>query len=87
MPPAPPSDIEGHECYYIEGIASLCVYIHSAHPNTQFSILMHRPRIASTIEIVFQMYSVHYLLHGNTADVDFEDGNSVLGPSKGEDKN
>jgi hypothetical protein len=30
---------------------------------------------------------VHYLLGGNTADIDFEDDNSLLGESEGENEN
>jgi len=29
---------------------------------------------------------VYYLLHGNCADIDFEDNNSRLGESEGEDE-
>jgi hypothetical protein len=36
MPRAPHGDHDGHESYEIEGMPSLCVYIHSSHPNTPF---------------------------------------------------
>jgi len=45
------------------------------------------PRIASTMKIVFQICGVHYLLRGNTTDIDFEDDNCLLGESEGEDEN
>jgi hypothetical protein len=45
------------------------------------------PGIARAIKILFQICWVHYLLRGNTADVDFEDDNSLLGESEGDDKN
>jgi hypothetical protein len=48
---------------------------------------MHMPRIASAIKILFQICWVHYLLRGNTTDLDFEDDNSLLGESEGEDQN
>jgi hypothetical protein len=48
---------------------------------------MHMPRIASVIKILFQICWVHYLLRGDTADVDFEDDNSLLGESGGADEN
>jgi hypothetical protein len=48
---------------------------------------MHLPRIASTIMILFQICRVHHLLRGNTADIDFEDDNSLLGESEGADEN
>jgi len=35
-PCVPPGDSDGHESYEIEGMPSLCVYIHSSHPNTPF---------------------------------------------------
>jgi len=36
MPPAPPRDTEGNECYKMEGMPSRCVYMHSPLPITQF---------------------------------------------------
>jgi len=45
------------------------------------------PRIASAIKILFQICWVHCLLRENTADIDYEDDNSLLGKSDGEDKN
>jgi len=48
---------------------------------------MHLPRIASALKILFQICWVHYLLRGNTADIDFEDDNSFLGKSEGADEN
>jgi len=51
-----------------------------------FSMIMHMPRIASPIKILFQICSVHYLLCGYTADIDFEDDNSLLSQSEGEDE-
>jgi hypothetical protein len=47
---------------------------------------MYMPSIASMIKIVFQIGWVHYLPRGNTADIDFEDDNSLLGESQGDDK-
>jgi len=35
-PPAAPGVTDGHESYEIEGTPSMCVYIHSPLPNTQF---------------------------------------------------
>jgi hypothetical protein len=35
-PCAPLGDSDGHESYEIEGMPSLCVYIHSSHPNPPF---------------------------------------------------
>jgi len=35
-PPAPPDDTEGNEGYYIKGMPSRSVYMHSSLPNTQF---------------------------------------------------
>jgi len=43
-------------------------------------------RIESAIKIVFQICWVHYLLRGNTTDIDFEDDNSLLGESEREDE-
>jgi hypothetical protein len=48
---------------------------------------MHLPRIASKINISFQICWVHYVLHGNTADIDFECDNSLLSEYEGEDDN
>ena len=48
---------------------------------------MHMPRITSVKRILFQICSVHYLLRGITADIDFEDDNSLLGESEGADEN
>jgi len=48
---------------------------------------MHLPRIASAIKILFQICYVHHLLRGNTADIDFEDNNSLLCESEGADEN
>jgi len=45
------------------------------------------PRIASVIKIIFQICWVHYLLCGDTADIDFEDDDSLLSESEGEDHN
>jgi len=45
------------------------------------------PRIASAIKILFQICWVHYLLHGITADIDYEDDSSLLSESESEDKN
>jgi hypothetical protein len=44
-------------------------------------------RKASTIKNLFQICSVHYLLRGNTADIDFADDNSLLGESEVGDEN
>ena len=46
---------------------------------------MHMPRIAGVMKILFQMCWVHHLLRGNTADIDFEDDDSHLSESEGED--
>jgi hypothetical protein len=48
---------------------------------------MHMPRIASAIKILFPICWVHYLLRGNTTDVDFEDDNSLWSESEGADEN
>jgi len=48
---------------------------------------MHMPRIASLIKIFFQIRWVHYLLRGNTADIDFEDDSSLLSGSENADEN
>jgi len=48
---------------------------------------MHMPRLASAIKILFQICWVYYLLRWDTADVDFEDDNSLLGESGGADEN
>jgi hypothetical protein len=48
---------------------------------------MHLPRIASAIKKVFHICSVYNLLRGNTADIDLEDDNSLLGESEGADEN
>jgi hypothetical protein len=54
------------------------VYICILHFQTRnLSIIMHLPRIASAIMIVFPICWVHYLLSGNTADIDFKDDNSL----------
>jgi len=36
MARAPPGVTDGYESYEIEGMPSMCVYLHSPHPNTQF---------------------------------------------------
>jgi len=48
---------------------------------------MYMPRIASAINILFQICWVHYLLHGNTADIDSEDDSSLVSKSESQDKN
>ena len=48
---------------------------------------MHMPSITSAVKILFEICWVHYSLRGNTADVDFEDNDSLLGESEGADKN
>jgi hypothetical protein len=63
----------------------VCIYILRI-PKLHFSIIMHMPIIASPMKIVCQICWVHYLLCGNTTDVDFEDNNSLLGDSGGADK-
>jgi hypothetical protein len=45
------------------------------------------PRIASTIKILFLICLIYYLLCGDTADVDFEDDNSLLGEYGGAEEN
>jgi len=37
--------------------------------------------------MLFQICRVHYLLHGNTTDIDFEDDSSLFSESESEDKN
>jgi hypothetical protein len=64
----------------------VCIYILRI-PTLHFSIIMHMPRIASTIKILFQICWEHYLLCGDTADVDFEHDNSLLGEAGGADEN
>jgi len=39
------------------------------------------------MKISFQICWVHYLLRGNTADIDFEDDSSHLSESQSEDEN
>jgi len=48
---------------------------------------MHMPRIASVMKIFFQNGWVHYLLQGNTTDIDFEDDSSLLSESESENEN
>jgi len=43
-------------------------------------------RIASTIKILFQICWVHYLLHENTADIDFDDDSGVFSEAETEDE-
>jgi len=64
----------------------LCIYIHR-NATFEFSIIMHMPRIASMIKIVFQICCDNYVLCGNTADIDFEEDNSHLGESEGAEEN
>jgi len=85
-PPVPPSDTEGSESDEIEGMPSRCVYIHSPLPNTQFSIIIHIPEIASAIKILFQICWVHYVLCSNMADFDFEDESRLWSESDSKDK-
>jgi len=62
------------------------VWIYILHFQTlNFSIIMDMPRIAIAIMILFQMCWVHYLLPGSTADIDFENDDSLLSVSDGED--
>ena len=63
----------------------MCIYI-LRFQTLNFSIIIHMPRIASVIKILFQIYGVHYLLGGNTADIDFEDDNSLLSEFEGKDE-
>jgi hypothetical protein len=44
-------------------------------------------RIASSIDTVFQINSVHNLLGINTADIDFEDASSLLSESESQEEN
>jgi len=46
----------------------VCIYI-LCFQRLNFWIPMHMPRIASEIKILFQICSVHYLLHGNTTEI------------------
>jgi hypothetical protein len=55
MPPAPPDDTEGNESYEIEGMPSRSVYMHFHFHTLNSSIIMHMPRIASPIKILFQI--------------------------------
>jgi len=64
----------------------MCIYILRI-PTVHFSIIMHMPRIASAIKIIFHICRVHYLLCRDTAEVDFEDDNSLLGESGSADEN
>jgi len=86
-PPAPSGDTEGNASYEIEGMLSRCVYMHSPLPNTQFFNHNALPRIASAINIVFQLCWILYSLGGNTADIDFEDDSSFLSESDSMGKN
>ena len=52
-----------------------------------FSIIMHLAWIASAIKLLLQICWVHHLLGGNTADIDFEDDNRLLGESEDVDEN
>ena len=84
-PPPPPGDTDGHGSYEIEAMLSKFVYLYSPHPNTEFFNHNDMPRIASAINILFQICWVQYLLRGNTADIDFRDDDSLLSESEGED--
>ena len=44
------------------------------------------PRIASAIKILFPICWVHYLLHRNTTKIDFDDNDSLLSKSEGDNK-
>jgi len=48
---------------------------------------MHMPRIAGAINMLYQICWVHYLLRGNTADIDFQDDNSLLSESESQAEN
>jgi hypothetical protein len=64
----------------------VCIYI-LCIPILNFSIIMHLPRIESAIKSFFQIRWVHYLLWGNTADIDLEDDSSLLSESESQDEN
>ena len=64
----------------------MCIY-NLPIPILNVSIILHMARIASAIMILFQICSVHYLPHGDTADFDFEENSSLLSENEGEDKN
>jgi len=88
---------ERHLCHQVTLWEIKVIKLKVSHPDVcicilhfqtlNFSIIMHMPRIASAVKILFQICWVHYLLRGNTADIDFEDDNSLLGESEGEDEN
>jgi hypothetical protein len=64
----------------------MCIYI-LCIPTLNFAIIMHMARIASSIDTVFQINSVHNLLGRNTADIDFEDNSSLLSESESQEEN
>jgi len=62
----------------------VCIYI-LPFETLKISIIMHMLRRASAIKILFQICRVHYLVHANTADIDFEDDRSLLSESGSEE--
>jgi hypothetical protein len=78
------ADTEANERYEMNVCRpGMCICIlHFQQLN--FSFIIHLPRIASTIKILFQICSVYYLLWGNPADMDFQDDYSLLGKSESE---
>jgi hypothetical protein len=48
---------------------------------------MHMPMIASAIKRLFQICCDHYLLDGNTTDIDFEEDCCLLSKSESQDEN
>ena len=55
MPVALPGEPDENESYEIDGMPFRCVYIHSPYPTLNFSIIMHMPRIASAMKMLFQI--------------------------------
>jgi hypothetical protein len=64
---------------------SVCIYILRC-PILNFSTIMHLPKIANMIKISFLICCVHYLLHGNTTDIQFEDECSLVSEFATEDE-
>lgn len=70
-----------HVCHPGVSICMFCT------PTSIFSILMYMPRISDQIQIQFLICGVHYLLHGNRTDNDFEHKSSLLNESDSEEEN
>jgi hypothetical protein len=56
-------------------------------PILNISITMYIPWIASAIKILCHICCVHYLLCGNTTDINFEDDSRLLSASESHDEN